>query len=1246
MALSNVSVLLARWGFRILIVDWDLEAPGLESFFKDVLDMAVVKQRRGVIDILDQEFGGCGDMSWKDFVLPVPLPQTNDNLHLITAGRVDERYFQRVRGLDVQELYAEHHGGDLLESLRNEWIKNYDFVLIDSRTGITDIGSICTIHLPDILVLLITPTDQAFYGTIDVARRVDAARQRLPFERTRVPVVPIPSRLDKAEFELVQEWLHRFSTELAELYVDWLPTSVQRRDLLAVTQLPYISYFSFGEKLPVLEQGTFDPGGLGYAYENLAGLIANNLNNVGQLIEDRARFMRAAMSSRVKKPSRVVVAHSHKDTFWVNALVRHLRGVQGEWVLDVWSDERLSVGHDWFVELKEALSEAAIVIVLISPDFLASGFIQREEILEALKGGEGSGARLVPVLLKPSALNTVPALGALEALPLDGTPLALENGPRIESRLVGVVTEIFDLLESSATVEVRSEEGSKQRPYDVFVSYSSREKLLARQLSTELKQRGVRVWLDEWELTPGHSWQDALDTIINTAMAAILLIGKSDLGSWEVPEQRALLVQFVKRELPVIPVLLPGAPSRIDLPLFLRERSWVDLRGGFTEEGLDRLEWGITGRRPTRTLSPEVGAPSLHNLPFPPLGHLFRGRAGDLQKLAIKGDVEEPVSRYQAIHGLGGIGKTRLAVEYAWRYGDRYNGVFFVYAGSPEALRIGLAGLAGPALLDLPEYEERSEERVVGAVLRWLRENLGWLLIFDNVDTEEAAAAIRKLLPALSGGRVLITSRLREWPAAVQRQALDTLTAEDSAQFLLQRTEGERQPEVGAVEQAMRLAEVLGGLPLALEQAAAYISYHQMSFSDYLKAWQLQREAVLEWHDPVTMQYPTSLAAIWEYTFRQLSFSARAVLRLTAFFAPDAISVEMFDEGGEIVDMAEQLLSTEIGEESVVRFIREPLAELAAYSMITRQGKTFTVHRLVQEVLRFRVPGEQRKSWITLCLNLLVTYLPFDSWDVRTWPVWDLLLPHALRVLEYADREGIKIPTVNLASRLGSFLFAKGLYSEAEPVLRRALVMAEESFGGDHPEVSRGLDNLAQLLQATNRLSEAEPMMRRALEIDQAAFGEQHPNIAVDLNNLASLLQATNRLSEAEPMIRRALEIDQAAFGEHPNVATHLNNLASLLQATNRLSEAEPMMRRALEIDQAAFGDQHPSIARDLNNLALLLQATNRLSEAEPMMRRALEINEAVFGGQHPVVARDLNNLTKLLHDKHRAQDSGSSTSP
>jgi tetratricopeptide (TPR) repeat protein len=226
------------------------------------------------------------------------------------------------------------------------------------------------------------------------------------------------------------------------------------------------------------------------------------------------------------------------------------------------------------------------------------------------------------------------------------------------------------------------------------------------------------------------------------------------------------------------------------------------------------------------------------------------------------------------------------------------------------------------------------------------------------------------------------------------------------------------------------------------------------------------------------------------------------------------------------------------------------------------------------------------------------------------------------------------------ASWLGRAYLRVARYNDAEPLLRRALEIDESIYDPDHPEVAIRLNNLAQLLLATNRLAEAEPLMRRALEIDERSYGSDHPIVAIRLNNLAQLLQATNRLAEAEPLMRCALEIDEANYGpNHPNVARDLNNLALLLKDTNRLDEVEPLMRRALEIDERNYGPDHPEVAIDLNNLGQLLNVSNRFAEAEPLVRRALEIDETSYGPDHPIVAIRLNNLAQLLKATDRVAE-------
>jgi tetratricopeptide (TPR) repeat protein len=646
---------------------------------------------------------------------------------------------------------------------------------------------------------------------------------------------------------------------------------------------------------------------------------------------------------------------------------------------------------------------------------------------------------------------------------------------------------------------------------------------------------------------------------------------------------------------------------------------------------IDHLTWQIQSSLflELRTAAGQIRRPT--TLPYAPLGDLLKGRDDDLQQLQQQlGPIPENAANAStavALIGMGGVGKTRLAIEHAWRNAARRSAVLFAPASTPEALNRTLAGLA--AVLDLPEKDATEEAVQRQAVIGWLGSHPGWLLILDGIDAKAAAQAVEALLPQISGGQVLFTTRLSKWSAAVQRLPLEVLGTEAAAAFLLERTASGRREEPADSANARELAQDLDGLALALEQAGAYIDERGISISRYRKDWQERRERVLSWFDPQLMQYPESVATTWLTSFQQLSASAQTLLRRLAWLSPEPIPESLLEVAvpkgdGDTAEPIEAM---------------DALVELDRFSLVSRsrQSDSFLLHRLVQEVGRQGQLKAPATSQLEPALRWLDEAFQGDPEDVRSWPVLDPLAAHAQAVADFADGAGLADPTSRLMNQLGLLLKSKAAYAEAEPLLRRALAIFEAAFGPDHPIVATVLNNLARLLQATNRLAEAEPLLRRALAITEAAYGPEHPTVAIRLNNLAGLLQATNRLEEAEPLLRRALAIFEAAYGpDHPNVATALNNLAQLLQATNRLAEAEPLMRRVVVIDEAAYGPDHPDVGIALNNLAQLLQATNRLAKAEPLLRRALAIFEAAYGPHHPNVATALNNLAKLLKDTNR----------
>jgi tetratricopeptide (TPR) repeat protein len=610
-------------------------------------------------------------------------------------------------------------------------------------------------------------------------------------------------------------------------------------------------------------------------------------------------------------------------------------------------------------------------------------------------------------------------------------------------------------------------------------------------------------------------------------------------------------------------------------------------------------------------------------LPYPSIGDLFKGRDEFMQRLhdsltQARGGQMAIVSLY----GLGGVGKTRVAVEYARARADDYSALLFAVAETPEALRRNLAALA--AVL-LPQLDTADDAVRLAAVLDWLNANPGWFLILDNVDSKPALAEVEKLLGALSGGHVVVTSRLANFSANFQPLELDVLAVEDAAAFLLARSKDRRRSAPDDEGRAREVANELGRLALALEQAAAFIAKNRLTFAQYLEQWRSKRDEVLKWFDATVTGYQYPVAVTWQTSVAQLSEGGRRLLEWLAWLAPEKVPESLLDVA---IPSAE------------AENLRDAFDDLAAYSLVTRdaQGPFFLIHRLVQDVTRRSLAAEAQQRSLVEALGWVNTAFTGTPGDIRNWPTLDPLAPHARVLTAQANAASIPEPTARLMNQLGLLLKAKALHGEAELLMRRALAIEEKRFGPDHPIVATHLGNLASLLQATNRLDEAEPLKRRALAIDEKSSGPDHPNVAIRLGNLAILLQATNRFVEAEPLMRRVISIFEKSSGPNdPHVATALNNLAQLLQDTNRLVEAEPLMRRALAIDEETFGSDHPNVARDLNNLAVLFLATNRREEAEPMVRRALAIDEQSFGSDHPEVAIDLNNLARLLQDTNRS---------
>ncbi len=282
MTLANIAYEISRRNHKVLIVDWDLEAPGIERYF---YNFKIDNHSDGLLQLL-LAFKNDDSPNYRDYLWEI-YGTSEYPISLMHSGREKDPglYASLLQNFDWVDFFSNGKGGHHLENLRKEWHNDYDFVLIDSRTGLSDASGICTILMPDILVPMFTANYQSLFGIRDTVEYVQAARQKLEVDRMALTVLPIPSRFGtRVEFKESIEWLDRIADILKDCYSDWLPKWIEPRYILEQIKVPQIDYFSFGEKLAVVEQGTNDPEGMGFIFSKIATLLASDFSDIENFV--------------------------------------------------------------------------------------------------------------------------------------------------------------------------------------------------------------------------------------------------------------------------------------------------------------------------------------------------------------------------------------------------------------------------------------------------------------------------------------------------------------------------------------------------------------------------------------------------------------------------------------------------------------------------------------------------------------------------------------------------------------------------------------------------------------------------------------------------------------------------------------------------------------------------------------------------------------------------------------------------
>lgn len=764
------------------------------------------------------------------------------------------------------------------------------------------------------------------------------------------------------------------------------------------------------------------------------------------------------------------------------------------------------------------------------------------------------------------------------------------------------------------------------RALNVFISYAHEDEALRDKLEKQLailrRQGLIETWHDR-KITAGREWAGRIDAALRAADIVLLLISADFLASDYIYDVELTLAmeRHEAGEARVLPIIL--RPCLWQRGVFAKlqalpkdgepaiSQTWGSLDEAFLSiaKGIAKAAEEIAAERTVRTAA---GTPTqtVWNVPFWRNPN-FAGRSALLAQLGATLSAGRPA----ALSGLGGIGKTQLALEYAWRHRDDHPVVWWIRAEDPATLAADYAALAAP--LGLPEAQAREQHVVVAAVRAWLERNTGWLLVLDNAETRDA---VRPYVPQGGGGAVIITSRSPVWGGLAERLDVKVLDPDEATDFLMRRTgDGDRQA-------AASLAEALGYLPLALEQAAAYIEEASDSLANYRKLFEEHHAALLKAGQPAT-EYPDTVATTWALAMERLDTPARALLNLCAFLAPEEIPLEVIvSQAAKLPEPLDQVAANPVT-------LNATLTGLLRYSLIGRKGDDLSVHRLVQMVVRDRLDEAGWANWAEAALAMVTAAFPYDSDYPETWPTCARLVSHALQAAHWVEIRGLAMGQIGtLLNQVGLYQSGRAEFDAARAQLERALRICEKTDGSDRPIMASRLNNLGGVLRGLGDLAGARALYERALRIDEKALGSDNPEVATDINNLGLVLRDLGDLAGAKESFERAIKIGEKTDGpNHPNAAIRVSNLGIVLHDLGDLVGAKENYERALRIDEKTYGPDHSNVAIRLSNLGLVLRDLGDLVSAKVHIDRAISISEKVYGHEHPNLATRVNNLSIVL---------------
>ena len=605
-----------------------------------------------------------------------------------------------------------------------------------------------------------------------------------------------------------------------------------------------------------------------------------------------------------------------------------------------------------------------------------------------------------------------------------------------------------------------------------------------------------------------------------------------------------------------------------------------------------------------RPVSEVAAPPGLMNLPVRP--ELFVGRdeaVADLRAALAAGSGVVVV----AVVGLGGVGKSTLAARYAATCPGDHSVVWWITADTPAAIDTGLAALAvamQPALSRALPLEALREW-----ALQWLACHDEWLLVLDNVNDP---ADIAPLTGRVSTGRFLVTSRLAVgWHAVASSVVrLDVISTENAVVMLTRIAPGK-------ADGAGELCAELGCLPLAIEQAGAYLAETAIGPRAYL-ALLAEYPAVMFESAAAAYDPERTIARIWRVTLDRLADDPLVgqVLRIVAWYAPDPFPRALLNALAAPPDL------------------HHAIGQLAAYSMLTANDTTITVHRLVQSVARTPDAADPHRAAAridearTRATTLLDGAIPPAWADPAAWPTWRTLLPHIDALTDHAPADTDTATMAHLLNQSGLFFINQGAPARAIRFLHRSLTDRRRVLGEDHPDTLASRNNLAGAYQEVGDLGRAIPLLQHGLTECVRVLGKDHPDTLRSRNNLAGAYRDAGDLGQAISLYEQTLTDRRRVLGkDHPDTLTTRNNLAHAFQKAGDLGRAIPLYEQTLTDRRQVLGEDHPDTLTSRNNLISAYHEAGDLGRAIPLNEQTLTDSVRVLGEDHPETLRSRNNL-------------------